>query len=249
VFEEPRVVARLAEMPEVASLSVLPRPGASLLALGAAADGAGLAPVWVDFAVGPAPQEVEVAEVVLRSGLRPLTGSAAEVLARGGMVARLRGPAGPGRVALGARCVLTRADDPGAAARLRRAMSIQDGEEPELLLPTDSPELGVVAAGALGASLRHGAAALSLTGAAADRVRSCLSADGRVPVQVVRPEEEISSLLHEVRRMTGCPGLFAWPLAEGDAPPATDPRSAVEVWRRSGAEALQLGATTVGRAR
>jgi len=249
VFEEPRVVARLAEMPEVARLSVLPRPGASLLALGAAADGAGLAPAWVDLAVGASPSEAEVADVVHRSGLRPLASSAAEVLARGGVVARLRGPAGLGRVAQGARCVLTRADDPGAAVRLRRAMSLPDGEEPTLLLPEDSPELGVAAAGALGTSLRHGVAALALTGAAADRVRSCLAADGRVPVQQLAPEHELSTLVHEVRRMTGCPALLAWPLAEGDAPQATDPRAAVEVWRRSGADALQLGSVTVGRAR
>jgi hypothetical protein len=86
--------------------------------------------------------------------------------------------------------------------------------------------------------------ALDLSEAAA----GLLDPRGRLVVQEILADRDPG--LHRLLTMAasrGLPGLAALPFAESDGPQVEDPAHALEVWRRSGLSALQLGGSVLER--
>lgn len=230
VFEEPRVAARLLDLTGARSLSVLPRPGGGLLAVGAAADGGGLAPHAADLRVGEGVDPFDVDAVLRASGLQPSPPDGlVEALVEGGAVAWHVGRRGRGRLAQGARCVLARPDRPATLQRVRMGLNQAANEEAVLLVPEGSPLIPdrVAVAGCVAPVVAGG------------RIRLARGGDDRVAVLPVGGP--LAEVVRSVGAVTGVEALAALPLAEGAGPLSLEPRHAVEMWRRARLDALRIG--------
>lgn len=250
VFEYPRLVAAVAELPEVDSVSALPDAGTMLLPWGAAATLAGLAPHEPELLVGRPVDEGLAASALTRAGLVSLRkASLVDRLVEGKAVLRFREREGPDAISLGQRCVLVRADDTLAIDRVRRALGRDPSELPRCLyIPTANSEKFPSQA-ALEGPLGHGTAAPVAPAPFARAYKPVVAPDGRAHVQLISEQRQpgLFQLMRGVLRNSGCGALAAFPIAEGDGPLVGDPELAVEVWRRGGFAALQLGTHYVER--
>ena len=247
LFENPRLVARIAEGLDVDELFVLPEPGTRSLPLGAAAEPAGLAPRRARApGNGRAFEEHQCALAFEAAGLSaarvddPMA-TAAELLVAGHGVARFVGHGGGGRWGGGSRSVLVRADHPEAVARVRAALERDPREEPGCVW--DGLDGNLRCADRVPDALRLGAVALRADPEFAQRYPAVVAPDGRALVKRVDADEEpeLAALLAEVRRQGGPGALACWPLGLRAEPPAARPGDAVRAWRQSGVRALLLG--------
>lgn len=245
VFELPRMVAAVAAIEEVDSVSVLPSPGRGALALGAAAHHAGLAPHQPNLLLGPTLSDERVSRALARAGVRSVRKAGLpNVLFSGGAVVRFRGRPGPGPIGMGERCVMVRADDAEAIARVRARLGLPDDITPTVLAIPTLNESWTDEMETLRGPLSWGAAAPMADAAFKRRYGPSVASDGRVTLQRVEKERQPSlhRVLEAFLRASGCGALAAFPLAEGDAPAVAEPEHAIEVWRRAGFEAMQIGA-------
>lgn len=248
IFDDPALVGALEGLPGLRRLTVLPSPGSHLAVLGAAASECGLSPHVADLSLGAGADEAVVERTLATSGLRAKAGLGLMVrIERGEAVARFRGRAAPDRLGLGARCVLVRPDDPAAIAAARAALRIPPTVRPPLLVRA-SPRPRWSGAELFGVCTLYGTAsvlpALDLAAATA----ALLDARGRLVVQEILADRDPG--LHRLLTMAasrGLPGLAALPFAESDGPQVEDPAHALEVWRRSGISAIQLGGSVLER--
>lgn len=244
VFEDPRVVARIAEMDEVASVSVLPEAGWGSASVGAAVGYGGLAPHSPDLYVGPDVSGDAIPGLLARAGLTSRRkANLVDLLAGGGAVVRFRGRAGIGRGGLGDRAVLMRADDPMAVDRARSALGLTHDDEPVCIAIPTPNEARLPDGEKLAGCMAHGTAALRVDRMFAARYPGVVLADDRVLLHRVPPEGHtgLHQLIQALLRSTGCAAVAAFPIAEGDGPPVADAAHALEVWRRAGLAAIQLG--------
>lgn len=243
-FDDPRLVAHVALARGVTQVTVLPRPGRDALALGAAVAQAGLAPGHRGVALGPAPDADACAAALDGAGLTAVRkATLIDRLCRGEALVRFRDRPGPGRHGMGHRCVLVRADDALALQRVRGALGLPDHEEPLVLVIPTPNEGAVDGAARLVGPLAAGLVAPGVDAAWKRRYGASVAPDGRMWMRRLTADAEpgLHALITALLRASGCGALAAFPLAIGDGPPAATPQEAVEVFRRGGFGALQLG--------
>lgn len=254
-LDNPRLVAAVAEIPEVRRVSAEPFGGRAGLAPGAATFVSGTAPHLV---VGPglgreyqAPQCERALTMAGLGATRPAepAEALAGLLAEGHAVARFQGRAGLGRWGLGTRTVLVRADEPAAVERARTALGRREEEEPGCAWIPTPGDGRVHHADKLAVTLRYGNAAVEVDDVFAHRYPGVVAADGRVHLHAVDPEADpvLHKALVALHRRTGCAAVAAFPLAEGRDPLVAVPGEAIRTWRRTGLAALLLGPYWVQR--
>ncbi len=221
VFEDPRLVSRVAALAEVEVVSAPPLRGWSSLALGAAASVGGLAPAPLRGpGLGTLISEAQGASSLGgRRAEAASTEAVAGLLLRGVGVARATGRGGFGRHGGGTRSVLCTLEGlPGAALALGR-----DVRE------------------AVWLSLGDEAAALA-------GVRWGESPVGPGPVQAILADDDptLASVLRHLEAR-GHAILAALPLGIAREPSAERARDALDVFTRSSLEALWLGPHLIRR--
>lgn len=253
LFENPRLVARIAQTLDVESLFVLPEPGARSLPLGAATDQAGVAPrrragpgfgrTYTDAQCGLALQ----AAATTADQVDDPVGDVVDILAGGGSVARFQGPGGAGAWGGGSRSVLVRADDHAALGRARAALSRDEREEPGCVW--DGGTGALLGEERLLDAVRMGSVALRADAAFAEAHPAVIAPDGRVHARRVDAHSEplLTQLLERLRERTGSGAVACLPLGLDRQPPAARPGDAVRTWRRAGLDALLLGSHLVRR--
>lgn len=248
LFENPRLIAAVAELDGVDRVWVHPTPGFASLPTGAAITLGGAAPRPL---VGPGlGAEVDATACARALGAAGLTSGAEislDAALAAGPVCRFVGRSGFGRFGLGTRTVLVRADQAADVAAVRRSLDRPEGEE-VLVISTDAP---VAHAAALAGPLALGVAAPRVDAAFAQAYPAVVAADGRAPWHVVRATEdpELHGALVALAARTGCRALAAFPLATGREPAVSRPSDAIRVWRALGRGTLQLGPLTVAHRR
>ena len=242
VFDNPRLVASVAALEDVRRVWVPPEPGYGLLAVGAALYRAGAMGASLDAAVLAQPDDADVQRFLPRAS--PLSDSElAVMMADAGVVGRYVGSRGLGAHGAGARSVLARADRPSAVAAARAAVGRAGDEEPLLLLRASAME---PVSSAFALAERHGVAAPAIP-ELARRFPGAATADGRVLLHVVSPEDSLDGLLAELEAKTGCAGAASFALGMGEAPPASTVEEAARVWGASELDALRVGGLGVRR--
>lgn len=254
IFDNPRLCAAVAELPEVERIWVQPEPGWSSLAMGSAMAQAGLHNRLLPMpGLGLAAEPTSCRAALDAAGLdgEPATvDRIAEVLARGGAVARFVGRAGFGRHGSGSRSVLVRADDPEAVDRVRRALSTPEETEPVaavLRVPGDGLIHGLDKLPAAA----YGVVAPRVDVRFTDRYPGVVSPDGRVHLLTLDPgppaDDTLRDIVEALYRRTrgdggpGCAAVALFPLAEGQDPIVALPSDAVRVFRHARLDALELG--------
>jgi predicted NodU family carbamoyl transferase len=174
VFEDARLVADLAGVPGVTSVSCLADPGAGALAIGAAASLAGTRPTWFD----PAGQDPELSDLV---GDRFDPDAVADVLRARGSVTWSSGASGPASFRTAERCVL----------RLPRASAGWGTRA----LWLGSPAEGTAGARSLAYAMRAGAADVRVGAGFAERYPAALGPDGRAMVVPADPDSPVGEVL------------------------------------------------------
>lgn len=248
VFENPRLVAAVADLPGVSRLWVHPVPGYAALPTGAAVTLGGSTPRLPELPGLGRRYDEETSALALAAAKVSTTALGADgperlaaVLARGGALARFSGRAGFGRWGLGNRSVLVRADDAAALGRARRALGRSEHEEvgcAALALPE-----ALVGRENLAGPLRYGNVALPAPAALASSVGAALTPDAKIHWQSVEAsgDPELHAILSALHAKTGCAAVACFPLARGGHPSVSVPADAVNLWASSGLDALQVG--------
>ncbi len=245
VFDNPRLVADVAALAEVDQVSVCPLAGWASLPLGAALSLSGLAPGPLPAPGLGAPTDPGRCATALHeagvASAEHTVEATVEVLQAGGAVARFAGRAGHGRMAMGTRSVLVRADDPVAVRSAAKRLGLPPEAEPSAIVGEDTP-LSVQDAQALRGPSSYAAAAVRLA-APAPELAGATTADGRLLLQRLHgPDDpELAAVLEGLTARTGCTGLACWPLGRAAEPSVSDACDAVRIWRAAELEALWLG--------
>lgn len=215
VFEDPRIVAHVAELEGVVAVHALPASSPETLAIGAATSQAGLGPARRDLHLGADVDGESVERVLEAAGLSAVRRATLPTrLAAGAAVARVRGRGGPGPRALGARCVLVRADDKIALDRTRRALGLPEDEEP-LVITIPTPNEGAIPGfEALRSTLASGAVAPKVDEVFRRRYAAVVPPDGRVWMMRVEKDKEpgLHAVVQSLVRASGCGAVAALPL-------------------------------------
>lgn len=235
VFEDARFNGALVRALDLARVTIPPGGGAGMLAFGAAACEAGLAPHMPDLRLGADIDEARADVAIKAAGWRVGPGEGLmHRVERGEAVVRLRGRAAPDAFAMGTRTVLLRPDDPEARARALDALRAPAGSATRLFVRA-------------GGRTRW---------SQADRVGVCTAfGSAAVEIHAVATEvQEVSAAadpgLHRLltaAEAKGWPGLLGIPFAEAQGGTPDDEGHAFEIWRRSGLAALQLGSRVLER--
>lgn len=256
VFENPRLVAAIADMNEVESVWAPPEAGGLGLALGSALGLGGVAPARLASPAWGRQYHRRQFERALRvAGVTPVSSAdeadgVAAVLAAGGTLARFQGRSGAGPHGSGTRSLLMRADDPAVVARARSALRRSMEEECVAIALDQAIDEGVVRQlRKVSDGTRFGTTAVHVDSGFAARYPAVVGGDGRVILQRTDLDADpgLHAILQALFRKTGCAVLACLPLAEGNEAPVAVPSDALRVWRRSGSEALLLGPFVVSR--
>lgn len=249
LLQDPRLVATVAQLPGVETVSALPLSGATALSIGAAASMAGMAPrPLCPLGLGPHIDETDARAAIVASECvavkrRSQAKWLADQLAAGKTVARLQDRGGLGRWGLGRSAVLVRADKPGALEQVRRNLGRGRDEEPICLLLDDANPGEVRNAKVLCRAIAHGTASVTVDARFASALPAPVARDGRVCLARVTAESDpvLHDALTRLRRDTGCAAVAGFPLAAGDAMPVETATDAVQVFVTSRLDALLLG--------
>ncbi|TVQ90537.1 MAG: hypothetical protein EA397_11930 [Deltaproteobacteria bacterium] len=253
LFENARLVARIAEGLDLDEVFVLPEPGSRSLPLGAASAPAGLAPRRTRApGHGRAFQDDQAGLALEAAGIRSSLSldnlkEAAGILHQGGVLGWFVGRGGGGRWGGGSRSVLVRADDRRAVAQARVWLQRDPREEPGCVW--DGIDGSLRGAERVVDALRLGAVALRADADFVERYPAVVAPDGRVLAKRLdaSDEPELFALVAELRRLGGPGALACWPLGLGYEPPAARPGDAVRVWRNTSINAMVLGGHLVVR--
>jgi len=253
LFANVRLNLRLLETPGVGRLFVYPHMGDGGLAVGAAL--ARLRPeAWTlpPLFLGTDCPEAACARALRgRPHERPEDPAAAlaDVLARGGVVARCAGRMEYGPRALGNRSVFAEARDPGIRAELNRRldrtefmpfapMTLREGASARLAGLDRAPESG-----------RHMTCAFRAREALSREAPGAVHVDGTARCQVVTPEEhpEVDALLRAYAARTGRATLINTSFNRHEEPLVRAPEDALKTFDETDLDALLLGPFLVRR--
>jgi carbamoyltransferase len=253
-----RAVRCIRLLPEVKEVYVFPHMGDGGLALGAAAAAAAAAgePVDIDLGhldLGPGYATSEIAAALRSSGFTAqpvdsLASRVAEMLADGRIVMWFQGRMEYGPRALGNRSVLARPDRMDLRDRLNLVLkrrvwyqpfcpSMLESEAPRLLADWSSPSnRSMTMAYAVASCFRH-------------RLSGVVSIDGTCRPQLVPDEEpgEFAALLREARSRWEVGAVLNTSFNIHGEPMVCSPAEAIDVFVRSGADALAIGPFLVER--
>ncbi|TNE84389.1 MAG: hypothetical protein EP330_29685 [Deltaproteobacteria bacterium] len=200
VFDNPRMVAAVAELDEVERVLTGPEPGWGSLAIGAAT-----------MLAGRPPRPVRPMGSDLGALADAEIAAAAQVLAKGEAVAFAAGIADTGPEAGGTRAALVRADDASAVERLRSALGRSEYEVP-LALVREADLATVRHANKLDLCLRYGTAAPVVPPELTSALSGVTGADGRARMRIA------SGPLLALLEASGVPALAAFPLGQAQEP-------------------------------
>ncbi|MCO4744594.1 MAG: hypothetical protein KC912_07395 [Proteobacteria bacterium] len=227
VFDNPRLVAAVAEMDEVERVLAGPEPGWGSLAIGAATMLAGkpprIAPSLGFDAGTPTKKQIKSAVVALKNGQG---------------VAHFSGRAGFGTEGQGSRAALVRADDAAAVERLRTALGRPEHEEPLVILLSAEADC-FRASDKMRLPLAYGSAAPLIDNKHATSMLGALSRDSRARV-CVASDGAVKQLLDGVAKH-GIHALAAFPLAMGSEPTLSRAEAASRLAAEAGLHALVAG--------
>jgi carbamoyltransferase len=252
-------VTRLIRMlPEVASVHVFPHMGDGGLAVGAAIACAHACeqPLRLDFSrldLGPSFSDQEIEAALTARGLaakRPPSVSigVADLLMQNRIILWMQGGMEFGPRALGNRSVLARPDRAEVRDRLNRVLKRRVWYQPfcPSLLASDAPRL---LEDWDGPSNPHMTTAYMVTPDSRELMSAVMSVDGSCRPHIVPDSSPmpLAALLHEVRSRLGAGVLLNTSLNIHGEPMACRPSEAVDIYLRSGADALAIGPYVVTR--
>jgi carbamoyltransferase len=253
-----RAMRRIRLLAEVKDVYVFPHMGDGGLALGAAAAAAARSREPIDLNLGdldfgPSYSDGEVASALRASGLEaePLSGLAARVAAAleaGRIVMWFQGRMEYGPRALGHRSVLARPDRPDLRDRLNLVLKRRVWYQPFCPSLLDS-EASHVFADWTGDSNRCMTMAYEVATCSRQRLAGVISVDGTCRPQLVPDDQpsEFAALLHEARARWGVGAVLNTSFNIHGEPIVCTPSEAIDVFRRSGADALAIGPYFVER--
>jgi carbamoyltransferase len=245
-------------LPEVEDTYVFPHMGDGGLALGAAVAAAVASGAPVDLRLdrldlGPSFDNDTIESTLQASGVaaeRPddLPARVADLLAGGRVVMWFQGAMEYGPRALGQRSVLARADRPELRDRLNLALKRRVWYQPfcPSLLASEAPRL---LADWTGGANRAMTMAYKVAEEQRCRMAGVMSVDGTCRPQIVADDDPgpFAQLLREVRRLFGHGVVLNTSFNIHGEPLVCSPSEAVDVFRRSGADALAIGPFLIER--
>ena len=246
-------VNRLIRMlPDVDDVFVFPHMGDGGLAVGAALAAANQSegPTIVDFqglALGPAYTEQEIRRCLDVAGLaysRPpaLSDAVADRLVEDRVVLWFQGSMEYGPRALGSRSMLARPDRPALRDRVNLVLKKRVSYQPfcPSLLETDARRLFL---DLKGTPDRYMTMAYTVREECRRALAAVLSVDGTCRPQIVSDDDagEFASLLRAMKRRIGFGAVLNTSFNIHGEPLVCTPEEAIDVFRRSGADALAIG--------
>jgi carbamoyltransferase len=245
-------------LPEVEDVYVFPHMGDGGLALGAAMDAAGSAgeSLSVDLKrldLGPAYDQSAIEASLREAGLQAtcaghLPGRVAELLGEGRIVMWFQGAMEYGPRALGHRSVLARPDRFDLRNRLNLALKRRVWYQPFCPSMLES-EASRLLADWTGGPNRAMTMAYMVAEEHRGRLAGAMSVDGTCRPQIVADDESgaFADLLREGRRRWDAGAVLNTSFNIHGEPLVCSPREAVDVFLRSGADALAIGPFLVAR--
>lgn len=249
LFANVKLNQRLAEMPEVQGLWVFPHMGDGGLAVGGVLAYLRSEPRTFPHAYyGPSFTEREAEEALRRAGLRfyrpeDIEREVAKRLAKGQVVARVKGRMEYGPRALGHRSLLTQATDPKTIEWLNKRLNRSPFMPFAPAVLEDEYDRCFVG----GSKVREAARFMTVSLNATPYFRKCcpgaVHADGTARPQRVTEAASpgFAKILREYRGITGLPGVINTSFNMHEEPIVCSPSDAVEAFVRSGADAMALG--------
>jgi carbamoyltransferase len=258
VVSNVKATRRLRLLPDVDEVYVFPHMGDGGLPLGSAIDAAAAAgePLRIDLDrmdLGPAYDvsaiESALGAAKLRAWRPPdVAAAAANILAAGRIVMWFQGGMEYGPRALGHRSVLARPDRPALRDRLNLVLKRRVWYQPfcPSMLASEAPKL---LADWDGGRNRAMTMAYEVTPGARAQLAAVTSIDGSCRPQFVRDDDDgvFARLLHHAQRMWGVGAVLNTSFNIHGEPLVCSPAEAVDVFMRSGADALAIGPFLVER--
>ena len=258
VVSNVKATRRIRLLAEVDDVYVFPHMGDGGLALGAAVSAASQLnePVDLDLDrldLGPGFAEESIVAAVRAAGLTPqtvtnLAARVADLLASGRIVMWFQGRMEYGPRALGNRSVLARPDRPDLRDRLNLVLKRRVWYQPfcPSMLESEGPRL---LADWTGARNRCMTMAYEVAAAHRERLAGVISVDGTCRPQFVPDSDatEYADLLREARQRWGVGAVLNTSFNIHGEPLVCSPSEAVDVFLRSGADALAIGSFLVDR--
>jgi carbamoyltransferase len=258
VVSNVKATRRIRLLPEVEDVYVFPHMGDGGLAVGAAILAAAQSgePIDVDFSrldLGP-DYDAKAIEAALRSAgfatatIANLAGRVAEMLEEGRIVMWFQGRMEYGPRALGHRSVLARPDRPELRDRLNLVLKRRVWYQPFCPSLLESEGRGVLAdwTGGRNHSMTM---AYQVSSCYRSQLSGVMSIDGTCRPQLVADEApgQFAELLREARRRWGIGAVLNTSFNIHGEPLVCSPEEAVDVFVRSGADALAIGPFLVER--
>ena len=258
VVSNVKATRRIRLLPEVEDVFVFPHMGDGGLALGAAV----VAAVRSGVTIGLDPDRLDLGQSydtpAIEAGLRAaglvaervanLPHRVAELLGEGQIVMWFQGRMEYGPRALGHRSVLARPDRPALRDRLNLALKRRVWYQPfcPSMLESEGPR---VLADWSGARNRCMTMAYEVASCYRDHLAGVMSVDGTCRPQLVPDSEtsEFAELLRAARRRWGVGAVLNTSFNIHGEPLVCSPAEAIDVFLRSGAEALAIGPFLVDR--
>ena len=243
---------------EVDDVYVFPHMGDGGLAVGAAVLSSarrGTPPTRPieDVGLGPEFAEAEMEEALRAAGLSPArchntAAATADLISAGSVVLWFQGRMEYGPRALGHRSILARPDRPDIRDRLNRLLKRRAWYQPFCPTLLEQDALRVLADWK-GRPNRHMTMAYLVAEAARPQLAGVIGVDGSCRPQIVAESDAspFADLLREMRRLTGIGALLNTSFNIHGEPLVCTPREAVDVFLRTGADALTLGPFVVRR--
>jgi carbamoyltransferase len=258
VMSNVKATRRIRLLPEVEDVYVFPHMGDGGLALGAAVLAASQVGENVDvdltrLDLGPG-YDVETIEQAIRAaGLTPqppadLASHVADLLAEGRIVMWFQGSMEYGPRALGHRSVLARPDRPELRDRLNLVLKRRVWYQPFCPSMLES-EASRVLTDWTGARNRSMTMAFEVSRCMRDRLAAVISIDGTCRPQFVPDDDssDYANLLREARSRWGVGAVLNTSFNIHGEPLVCSPAEAIDVFIRSGADALAIGPFLVDR--
>lgn len=244
-------------LPEVEELYVFPHMGDGGLAMGAAlaSAGSGVPPGLLagGLGLGPAFSSEEMAAELTRAGLRfrrepDIAAAAAGLIAAGRIVLWFQGRMEYGPRALGMRSILARPDEVAIRDRLNLLLKKRVWYQPFCPSLLES-EARAAFADWKGRPSREMTMAYLVSPVWRPRLAGVTGVDGSCRPQIVPDEspDVFARLLHLLKQTTGCGAVLNTSFNIHGEPLVCKPEEAIDVFRRSGADALALGDCLTGR--
>jgi carbamoyltransferase len=259
VVSNVKATRRIRLLPEVEDLYVFPHMGDGGLAVGAAVAAAAQSGETVDLDLGRLDLGPGYDTATIEAALRtagvvspPITAIAsrvADLLEDGRVVMWFQGRMEYGPRALGQRSVLARPDRPELRDRLNLVLKRRVWYQPfcPSMLESEGPR---ILADWTGGRDRHMTMAYEVSACSRGRMAGVISIDGACRPQFVPDDDpgEFAALLREARTRWGVGAVLNTSFNIHGEPLVCSPAEAIDVFRRSGADALAIGPFLILRA-